>query len=121
MALSGCVSLPEDQIGLRVTNEGPYPITDLKVLFPESEIDFGTVTAGQTTSYQAAEGGVYRYAAFRFTVTGEPRSQPVIDWMGESPLRASRVTYVLDFDPNRESRDWLRLVNVTIDKPAPAP
>jgi hypothetical protein len=78
-----------------VTNGGQQDIRQLAVLFPSGEIDFGDVRVGVTTEYKEVRGGVYGYGAYRFELGGEIVEQPVIDWLGESPLRGRRFTYEL--------------------------
>lgn len=101
---------------LRVTNRGAVAIEDLTVYFPEDEVPFGNVPAGSSTEYQAVPNGVYGYAAYRFTVNGEVVLQPVIDWVGEVPLDGTSFTYVIDFSPNRNRWEMVKLLEVTHDE-----
>ena len=97
---------------LRVQNMGTQDIQDLTVLFPDSQIHFGDVPAGATTAYLPAPQGVYNYAAYRFLHKGQETTQPVIDWMGETPRRGDSFTYVIDYDPSRENMQLIRLITV---------
>lgn len=72
----------------------------LSVLFPESSVDFGDIPAGATTGYRVASKGVYSYGAFRFTHNGASVVQPVIDWVGEEPMKGQRFTYNLELTTN---------------------
>lgn len=97
---------------LRVENRGLNDIHNLTVLFPDSRIVFGDVPAGTTTSYLSAPNGVYNYAAYSFELNGEQITQPVIDWVGESPRPGETFTYVIDFDPARPQMQWIRLITI---------
>jgi hypothetical protein len=102
---------------LRITNSGSVPIEGLVVLFPEDRVEFGDVARGETTVYRDVPNGVYNYAAYEFVVNGETVTQPVIDWVGESPRPGQAFTYVLDFDPNRDGEMFaMQLVQATVDR-----
>lgn len=100
---------------LRIVNAGAVPITNLRVLFPDQEIVYGNVGANATTEYKVAPKGVYGYAAYRFDVNGETITQPVIDWVGESPIEGNTFTYTVKYDPNAETFIRIELVNVHRD------
>lgn len=110
-------STPEPVSGprLRIRNVGEHDLKNLTVLFPDSRIPFGDVPAGSTSDYQPAPNGVYNYGAYAFEVNGEVVTQPVIDWVGESPRPGQSFTYVLDFDPAREGMLMVELVEVLAD------
>ena len=114
LALAACSVLEPDRDSLRVTNTGSVALVDLTVFSPGSEVNFGTINPGETTEYRVMPGGVYHYAAFEYTDTGERVSQPVIDFVGESPMRGSRFTYSLSLRsaPNR----FLSITTVVQDK-----
>jgi len=99
IVLSGCKSQSAKVPHLRITNNGSIPINNLVVLFPEESIEFGDIPAGTTTEYKIVANGVFSYAAFQFEVDGEVITQPVIDWVGESPMNGILFTYIIDFDP----------------------
>lgn len=115
-ALAACAPAEPAGPRLRITNAGDLPIENLVVLFPDSEIAFGDVPAGSTTDYQAAPNGVYNYAAYRYDQDGQTITQPVIDWVGESPRPGQAFTYVIDFDPNRQGMLAVQLLEVTQDE-----
>ena len=98
--LSGCNSRATDTPRLRIKNNGSVPVNNLVVLFPEDSIKFGTIAAGTTTEYKDVPNGVFSYAAYQFEIDGEVITQPVIDWVGESPMNGTLFTYIIDFDPN---------------------
>ena len=100
IVLSGCNSQSAKVPHLRVMNKGSVPINNLVVLFPEESIEFGDIPPGTTTEYQEVPHGVFSYAAYQFEVDGEVITQPVIDWVGESPMNGTLFTYIIDFDPN---------------------
>ena len=97
---------------LRIRNVGKKPIKDLTVLFPGVELKFGNVDVGQTTAFVPA-CAVYGYAAYRYAVAGHIETQPVIDWVGESPLIALGITYDIDFDETRDP--WMRIQQRSVD------
>ena len=100
---------------LRITNNGPADLRNLTVMFPDSRIFFGEVPSGTTSEYQPAPAGVYNYAAYEFEVNGETVTQPVIDWMGESPRPGQSYTYVLSYDPSRQNMLMIELLEVQAD------
>lgn len=113
---SACSSRSSDLPRLRITNRGTLPINNLVVLFPEESIAFGDVPAGATTEYEDVPKGVFSYAAYEFEVDGQVVAQPVIDWIGESPMSGKLFTYTLDFDPARvNTGDSIRLLDVQTD------
>lgn len=100
---------------LRIVNQGSAPITNLRVLFPDQEIGYGDVAANATTEYKVAPKGVYAYAAYRYDVNGETVTQPVIDWVGETPIEGNAITYTIRYDPARPPLQRIELVTVTRD------
>lgn len=106
----------ESSPSLRIINQGQNDLEGLVVIFPDSRIEFGDVPAGATTEYLPAPAGVYNYAAYEYTLDGQRVTQPVIDWVGESPRPGSRFTYVLDFDPARQQMLAVELVEVQIEE-----
>jgi len=120
LALAGCGALTAGQPEaaptasgprLRITNNGEHYIKNLTVLFPDQEITFGDVAAGATTEYQPAPDGVYNYGAYRYEVDGETVTQPVIDWVGETPKQGS-FTYVIEYSPDMPLMQRITLVDV---------
>lgn len=85
---------------LRITNQSSFSIQNLVVRFPEDRVEFGDVLPGETTDFRVVPFGVYRYAAYDFEVEGQEYQQPVVDWVGESPMNGVAFTYILDVDPS---------------------
>jgi hypothetical protein len=107
---------------LRIANDGRQDIAGLVVLFPgptaeapARRVVFGDVSAGQTTEYRPVAGGVYRYAAYEYTVGGHAASQKVTDWVGEVPLPEVRYTYHVRFDAAKASARQIELITVEAD------
>lgn len=105
---------------LRISNIGDKNIQNLIVVFPGvttavTRINFGSVDAGQTTEYQMIPGGVYRYAAYEYTLGDETVYQAVIDWVGEEPLPGTQFTYEIALDETKVKGDQIQLVNVLTD------
>ena len=99
---------------LRIANQSNIALHDLIIIFPNQRIEFGDVPGGVTTAYQDVAGGVYRYAAYNVEVKGKKYEQPVIDWVGETPLQGDAFTYILEADPSRWETEGqvIRLVKV---------
>jgi hypothetical protein len=115
---AGCespASPSADGSRLRIVNTGPAGAVALTVLFPDDQIVFGNVSAGATTSYRPVPNGVCRYAAYRLEVDGVIVTQPVIDWVGETPMEGRAFTYTIDVDTRRSRSQIVRLMNVTRD------
>lgn len=109
---------------LRIANLSDVPIEGLVVVFPalnetmlSLRVPFGDVPAGEMSDYREIPGGVYRYAAYHYTLEGTTVDQPVTDWMGEVPMAGSAFTYTLSFDPRQRPGYQIRLVEVTVDTP----
>jgi hypothetical protein len=90
-----------------VENRGSSDLKNLTVWFPRGRVEFGDVPAGQISSYRLVFVGVYRHAAYRFTVDGEPISQPIADWVGAVPLFPGIYTYIVSLNETSSDRPWL--------------
>lgn len=100
---------------LRVSNDSSTSIENLSVIFPEDQIYFGDIAPGATTDYIVVPNGVYRYAAYEFDLNGQRITQPVIDWVGETPLEGNLFTFTINIDPNRNDWQIIQLIEVTKD------
>jgi hypothetical protein len=116
MSITGCASPAPLTQQLRITNNGKMTVENFSVLFPEDEIQFGSISPGVTTSYQDVPNGVYGYAAYRFDVDGEIITQSVTDWVGEVPLGGDTFTYVITFSSSRSQWEMVKLIEVKIDE-----
>ena len=105
---------PESQ-QLRVRNVGPTALAGLKVWFPDTAIAYGDIQAGATTGYTDVPGGVYRYSAFSFQHEGAERMQPVIDFVGEEPMKGERFTYDVELIETANG-PFIAIREVTRDK-----
>ena len=92
---------------LRVKNIGSSDLQDLTVRFLRGSVEFGDVPAGQISGYRFVFGGVYRHAAYTFTMDGEPISQPIADWVGAVPLLPGVYTYIVSLNETSSDRPWL--------------
>jgi len=126
MLLGACTkSNPTSQVTtnlqqLRISNVGDTNIQDLIIVFPGittavTRINFGSVDSGQMTEYQMIPGGVYRYAAYEYTLGDETVYQAVVDWVGEKPLPGTQFTYQIELDETKVKGDQIQLVNVLTD------
>ena len=109
---------------LRVVNSGREDIYNLQILFPRNTADseatrigFGDIPAREITDYQLVPDGVYRYAAYEYMFDGRLVNQPVIDWLGESPLKGEQFTYRIELDSYIEIGNQIQLIEVVVDKP----
>lgn len=98
---------------VRVVNESAEDLRDLHLLFPVDDVAVGDVAAGAASDYVEVPHGVYHYSAFRLLSGGESVVQPVIDFVGETPLPIDDYTYVLGIDPG--SQDLLEIRGVLRD------
>ena len=102
---------------VRVTNQSAYTISDLKVRFPDELIAFGDILPGETTEYQTAVKGVYRYSGYQIKLDGQEYSQVPYDFLGEKPMQGYAFTYILNFDPIRKPGvQVIQLVEVKLDQ-----
>lgn len=109
---------------LRITNSSNADIMGLVVLFPgpnwdseASRVEFGNIAAGQTSEYREIPGGVYKYAAYEYTLNGHTVMQPVTDWVGESPMAGEKFMYQIVFDPGKVEGNQVKLITVLVDEP----
>jgi hypothetical protein len=114
--LAGCTIATPQTPRLRIINRGTEAVDNLTVIFPEDEVMFGNVSASTTTEYLDVPNGVFGYAAYRFEIGGQVILQPVVDWVGEAPLKGNSFTYAIDFDSNRPKWGMVRLIEVSIDE-----
>lgn len=109
---------------LRVVNRGSQDIKGLAILFPGRTVDasatrveFGDVPAGKTSDYRNVASGVYRYAAYAYTLDGRVINQAVMDWVGENPMKGAKFTYRLELDSKKEPGGQMQLIEVVVDEP----
>jgi hypothetical protein len=109
---------------LRIVNGGSADIKGLTVLFPgvtstaeATQVSFGDVAVGETTAYRDVPSGVYRYAAYTYLLEGKTVTQPVIDWVGESPMAGTQFTYPIKLDLGKVQGNQIELVEVLVDAP----
>jgi hypothetical protein len=109
---------------LRIVNSGNQDITGLIVLFPgptadaeATRVEFGDVPAGKTTEYRSVPGGVYRYAAYEYTLDSRLVNQAVVDWVGERPMEGGKFTYRVALDPKKVPGSQIELIEVLVDAP----
>ena len=106
---------------LRISNVGDEDIQNLIIVFPGDtpmipvRVDFGAVRSGATTVYQAMPIGVYRYAAYEYTLENRTIYQAVTDWLGEKPLSGTQFTYEISLDTTRVQGNQIQLLTVLAD------
>ena len=104
---------------LRIFNQSDIALHNLVVRFPDERIEFGDVPGGTTTEYRDVPQSVYRYAAYDVEVNGQKYQQPVVDWMGETPMQGEAFTYLIEADPSQWQTQGqvIQLVQVSTDQP----
>ncbi|MBW6474410.1 MAG: hypothetical protein K0B14_14890 [Anaerolineaceae bacterium] len=108
---------------LRIINQSNIQLQNLVIVFPDERIAFGDVPGVASTNYRDVPQGVYRYAAYTFEVNGQKYEQPVVDWVGETPMQGENFTYFIDVDPARwqTEEQMIQLVKVSIDQSVEVP
>jgi hypothetical protein len=101
---------------LRLVNSGSLSLSGLVVIFPDERVQFGEVAAGTTTTYRSFSRGVYRYAAYQARLGDRIVTQPVIDWVGEEPMRGEAFTYTIEASEGPPFGVHIRLVSATRDR-----
>jgi hypothetical protein len=84
---------PDVRPCLRLLNVGERYVDSLTVMLPFATVYFGDLPAGASTVYRSFPRGIYRYAAFGFSLNGHRQIQPVADWTGERPMEGQAFTY----------------------------
>ena len=104
---------------LRIINQSDIALHNMVVRFPDERIEFGDIPGGTTTDYRDVPQGVYRYAAYDVEVNGQSYEQPVVDWVGETPMPGENFTYIIEVDPARWQTEGqvIQLVQVSTDQP----
>ena len=104
---------------LRIINQSDIALHNMVVRFPDERIEFGDIPGGTTTDYRDVSQGVYRYAAYDVEVNGQSYQQPVVDWVGETPIPGENFTYIIEVDPARWQTEGqvIQLVQVSTDQP----
>jgi hypothetical protein len=94
-ACSDAVSPGDGDIQIRIGNESSSPFSNVAVIFPEQEVDYGAVRVGGVSNYRRVTVA-YGYARIDVQIGSTAlRIQP-IDYVGESQLQPGRYTYALD-------------------------
>ena len=97
VALTSCDSPfgPTGDVNVRVANNSSFAFSRVEVVFPENEVDYGSVRANGVSEYTPVETA-YRYAYIEVEVGGEVLKIQPIDYVGERPLGPGRYTYLLN-------------------------
>ena len=97
LSLVGCPS-PFDlsgDVNVRVANNSSLSFGRVEVVFPENEVDYGSVGAHGVSRYAPVETA-YRYAYVEVEIGGEILKIQPIDYVGEKPLGSGFYTYQLN-------------------------
>ena len=83
------------EVNVRVANNSSFAFQRVEIVFPEDQVDYGTVEAHGISEYAPVKTA-YRYAYIEVQIGGEVlRIQP-IDYVGETPLGPGFYTYQLN-------------------------
>lgn len=96
-AIAACTSPfgPSGDVQVRVANNSSFAFERVEVVFPENEVDYGSVSAHGVSEYVPVETA-YRYAYIEVEVGGEVLTIQPIDYVGEKPIGPGRYTYLLN-------------------------
>ena len=75
-----------DGVNVRVANNSSFAFGRVKVVFPENEVDYGSLGAHRVSEYAPVETA-YRYAYIEVELGGEVLKIQPIDYVGESHSR----------------------------------
>lgn len=78
-------------------NAGAVPLEAVSIGFPQETEEYGAIGVGEASEYREVDTA-YRYAAFQVEAGGESFVRTPIDYVGETPLRPGRYTFVLGVD-----------------------
>lgn len=83
-------------VRIRIGNDSQTAFTNVAVIFPENEVDYGAVEAGGVSGYRKVSVA-YQFARVDVRIgSTELRIQPR-DYVGENTLEPGRYTYSLYF------------------------
>ena len=86
---------PSGDVNVRVANNSSFAFERVEVVFPENEVDYGSVSAHGVSEYTPVETA-YRYAYIEVEIDGEVLKIQPIDYVGETPLGPGFYTYLLN-------------------------
>lgn len=86
---------PSGGVNVRVLNNSSFAFGRVRVVFPENEVDYGSLGAHRVSEYAPVETA-YRYAYIEVEVGGDVLKIQPTDYVGESPLASGRYTYELN-------------------------
>ena len=82
-------------IKVRVANNSSLSFGRVEVVFPENEVDYGSISAHGVSQYAPVETA-YRYAYIEVQIGNEVLKIQPIDYVGETPLGPGLYTYQLN-------------------------
>lgn len=86
---------PSGDVHVRVANNSSFAFDRVEVVFPENEVDYGSVSAHSVSEYTPVKTA-YRYAYIEVEIDGEVLKIQPIDYVGETPLVSGFYTYQLN-------------------------
>jgi hypothetical protein len=86
---------PSGDVNVRVANNSSFPFDGVEVVFPENEVDYGSVSAHGVSRYAPVETA-YQYAYIEVQIGDEVLKIQPIDYVGEKPLGPGFYTYRLN-------------------------
>ena len=82
-------------VKVRVANNSALPFDRVEVVFPENDVDYGSLSAHGVSRYAPVETA-YRYAYIEVQIGSEVLKIQPIDYVGEEPLGSGFYTYHLN-------------------------
>lgn len=96
---TGCGVLGlEDEVEVRVRNGSNLLVNEASVFLPGQTLEYSNLEAGEDTPYIEV-GKAYDYASAQVVVGQDTARIQVIDYVGETPLKGGRYTYILRVFP----------------------
>ena len=100
--LAACSTGPAAPVEIRVANQSARNFDRVLVAAGFEMQDHGAIPAGGASAYRAVERA-YRYAYVEVHLGADRLVLQPIDFVGETPLRRGRYTYVLSLTPGDAS------------------
>ncbi len=96
---AGCGILGLDgEVEVRVRNGSDLNLDEAALFLPGVTLEFLDLEAGETTPYSEVQKA-YDYASAQVVVGQDTARIQVIDYVGETPLKGGRYTYILRVFP----------------------
>ena len=96
---TGCGVLGlEDEVEIRVRNGSNLMVDEAVLYLPSQVLEYSNLDVGEATPYSQVQKAYY-YASAQVVVGQDTARIQVIDYVGETPLKGGRYTYILRVFP----------------------